>query len=77
MIKDSAFGSRRARIAMNARIDALHIDTGMVSRTVAIAVATDYSASIQRISMITVTASTVGFMIVGEAFCVYCTVIGD
>ena len=62
---------------MNARIDTLHVDAGIVSWTIAIAVATDHSATIQRISMIALATSTVGFVVVGEALRVYSAVIGD
>ena len=62
---------------MNAGIDTLHVDAGIVSWAVAVAVATDHSATIQRISIIALTTSTVGFVVVGEAFRVHSAVIGN
>lgn len=62
---------------MNARIDTLHVDAGIVSWTITIAVATDHSATIQRISIIALATPTISFVFVGEALRVYSAVIGD
>lgn len=60
---------------MDAWVDALHVDARVVARTVAIAIAPYHSATIQSISVITLTATTVGFMVVRVAFGVHAAII--
>lgn len=68
MVQDPTFRARRAGIVMNTRVDALHVDARMIAWTVAVAVATDHTAAIQRIAMITLATAAVGHVIVREAF---------
>lgn len=56
---------------MDARVDALHVDAGMVPGAVAVAVAAYHSAAVQRIAVVTLATPTVCFMAVGEALCVH------
>ena len=60
---------------MDAWVDALHVDARVVAGTVAIAIAPYHFAAIQSISVITLTATTVGFMVVRVTFGVHATII--
>jgi hypothetical protein len=53
---------------MHAWIDALHIDTGMISWTVTITIAADHITSFKRITIVAAAASTVSNMIVCKTF---------
>lgn len=53
---------------MHARIDALHVDAGVIARTVAIAVTTDDATAIQRIAVVALATATIGYVVVREAF---------
>lgn len=68
MIQNSAFRAGRARIVVHAGIDALHVDAGVIARTVAVAVAADYAAAIQRIAVVALATATIGHMVVRETF---------
>lgn len=68
MVQNSAFRARRTGIAMNAGIDALHVDARMIAWTVAVAVAADHAAAIQGITMIAFAAAAIGHVVVREAF---------
>lgn len=70
VIEDSAFRAGRARIVMNARIDALHVDARVIPGTIAVAVAADDTATIQRIAIVAFAAAAIGHVIIGEAFAV-------
>lgn len=70
MIENSAFRAGRARIVVHAGINALHIDAGVIAWTVAIAVAADDAAAIQRIAIVALAAAAIGYMVVREAFSV-------
>jgi len=55
---------------MHARINALHVNAGVIAWTVAIAVAADDTATIQRIAIIAFATAAIGYMIIREAFTV-------
>jgi hypothetical protein len=67
MVQDLALGMRRARVVVDAGIDTLHIDASVIARTVAIAVAANNPASIQRIAMVAFAAMAVSHVVVREA----------
>lgn len=46
VVQDPAFRARRTGIVMDAGINALHIDTRVIARAVAVAVAADHTAAI-------------------------------
>lgn len=53
---------------MHTGIDALHVNARVITGTVAVAVATDHAAAIQRIAVIAVAATTIRHVIVRETF---------
>lgn len=70
VIEDSAFRTGRARIVVHARINALHVNAGVIAWTIAIAVAADDTAPIQRIAIVAFAAAAIGYVIIREAFAV-------
>lgn len=52
---------------MDAGIDALHVDARVIARAVAVAVAADHAAAIQRIAVVALAATAVGHVVVREA----------
>lgn len=68
MIENPAFRAGRARIVVHAGIDALHVDAGVIAGTVAVAVAADDAAAIQRTAVVALAATAIGRMVVREAF---------
>lgn len=70
MIENPAFRAGRARIVVHAGINALHIDAGVITWTVAVTVAADDAAAIQRIAVVALAAAAIGYMVVRETFTV-------
>lgn len=77
MVQDSAFRSRRAWIIVDAGIDALHVDARVIAWAIAVAVAADHAAPIQRIAMIALAAAAVGHVVVREALGIGATRVRD
>lgn len=69
--------SMRTLIVLDTRIDTLRVDTGMIARTVAVAVAADHLTSVLRTTMETVFAPAVGHVIADEAFGISSANVGE
>lgn len=64
VIQHSALGACRARIVVHAGVDALRVDARVITRAVAVTVATDHAAAVQRIAVVTLAAAAVGQVII-------------
>lgn len=67
MVQDATLGPCGARIVVHARVDALHVDAGVIARTVAVAVTANHAAAIQRVAVIALAATAIGNVVVREA----------